>query len=151
MPIQWLCLPFSKLTTNQLYDLLKLRVDVFVVEQNCPYHEIDGRDRLEGVYHLLGYDGEELAACARLLPCGVNFNNASIGRVITAKNHRGNGFGHELMTQAIAHTQKLWPNQPVDLGAQQHLESYYARHGFETYSDMYLEDGIPHVDMRLKP
>ena len=81
--LTWQCLPFSQLTTQQLYELLKLRVDVFVVEQNCPYPELDSKDNLDGVFHLLGYDNDEIVACARLLEKGVSYPSISIGRVAT--------------------------------------------------------------------
>ena len=77
--LTWITLPFAQLTTTQLYEMMKLRVDVFVVEQTCPYPELDGKDTLEGVYHLIGYHGDELVACARLLPAGTTYDNVSIG------------------------------------------------------------------------
>ncbi len=87
--ITWQCIPFCQLTTEQLYDLLKLRVDVFVVEQTCPYPELDNKDRMTGVHHLLGYQDKELVACARLLPMGVSYPSVSIGRVATKASARG--------------------------------------------------------------
>ncbi|EJI1277515.1 GNAT family N-acetyltransferase [Vibrio vulnificus] len=146
--IQWQLLPFAQLSNTQLYQLLKLRVDVFVVEQNCPYPELDGHDTKPGVYHLLGYQGEELVACSRLLPAGTTYPHASIGRVATLASARGNSLGHQLLNQALQCCDKLWPNTIIDIGAQQHLEAFYQHHGFRTVSDMYLEDGIPHIDMR---
>ncbi|CAE6881752.1 GNAT family N-acetyltransferase [Vibrio sp. B1FLJ16] len=146
--LTWITLPFTQLTTLQLYELMRLRVDVFVVEQNCPYPELDGKDTLEGVYHLLGYDGDELVACARLLPTGTTYDNVSIGRVVTKQSARGGGLGHKLLQQALAQCESLWPEQTIDIGAQEHLIQFYASHGFNVISDSYLEDGIPHVDMR---
>ncbi|EPI5810153.1 GNAT family N-acetyltransferase [Vibrio vulnificus] len=146
--VQWQLLPFTQLSNTQLYQLLKLRVDVFVVEQNCPYPELDGHDTKPGVYHLLGYQGEELVACSRLLPAGTTYRHASIGRVATLASARGNGLGHQLLTQALQCCDELWPNTVIDIGAQQHLEAFYQHHGFRAVSDMYLEDGIPHIDMR---
>ncbi|TVU58956.1 GNAT family N-acetyltransferase [Vibrio atlanticus] len=148
--ITWHSIPFSELSTQQLYQLLKLRVDVFVVEQNCPYPELDGKDTLVGVHHLLGYANEELVACARLLPPGTSYDNTSIGRVATKQSARGNGLGHQLITEALMRCETLWPKTTIDIGAQQHLENFYANHGFKTISEMYLEDDIPHVDMRLE-
>ena len=148
--ITWHSIPFSELSTQQLYQLLQLRVDVFVVEQTCPYPELDGKDTLEGVQHLMGYADGELIACARLLPPGTTYNNASIGRVATKQSARGNGLGHKLLVEALARCEALWPNTTIDIGAQEHLESFYANHGFKTISEMYLEDDIPHVDMRLE-
>ncbi|WP_321278593.1 GNAT family N-acetyltransferase [Vibrio sp.] len=144
----WITLPFSQLTTLQLYELMRLRVDVFVVEQTCPYPELDGKDTLNGVYHLLGYNDDELVACARLLPAGTTYDNVSIGRVVTKKTARGGGLGHKLLEEALTQCEALWPEQTIDIGAQEHLIEYYSRHGFDVISDSYLEDGIPHVDMR---
>ena len=148
--ITWHSIPFSELSTQQLYQLLRLRVDVFVVEQTCPYPELDGKDTIAGVEHLLGYANEELVACARLLPPGTSYDNTSIGRVATKQSARGNGLGHQLITEALMRCETLWPKTTIDIGAQQHLEHFYANHGFKTISEMYLEDDIPHVDMRLE-
>ncbi len=117
--IQWHLVPFSQLSTTQLYQLLKLRVDVFVVEQNCPYPELDGNDILHGVHHLLGYKNGELVACTRLLPAGTTYDSVSIGRVATKHNARGGGLGHQLMQQSIMHCQQLWPNEAIEIGAQE--------------------------------
>ncbi|MBE3670169.1 GNAT family N-acetyltransferase [Vibrio navarrensis] len=146
--IQWHLVPFSQLSTTQLYQLLKLRVDVFVVEQNCPYPELDGNDILHGVHHLLGYKNGELVACTRLLPAGTTYDSVSIGRVATKHSARGGGLGHQLMQQSIMYCQQLWPNEAIEIGAQEHLKPFYQQHGFVVTSEMYLEDGIPHVDMK---
>jgi len=147
--MQWQCLPFEQLTTHQLYDLLKLRVDVFVVEQNCPYPELDNSDRQAGTHHLLGYQNDDLVAYLRLLPPGTTYTNTSIGRVLTAASARGTGAGHELLQRGLEYAEQLWPDHTIDIGAQSHLLHYYSRYGFEVISGEYLEDGIPHVDMRL--
>lgn len=146
----WQCIPFNELTTQQLYQLLKLRVDVFVVEQTCPYPELDDKDHQTGVQHLMGFSGDELIACARLLPAGTSYDHISIGRVATKLSARGNGLGHQLLKQALTECEKLWPNQTIDIGAQEHLKSFYQEHGFTQISEMYLEDDIPHIDMRLE-
>ncbi|EHA1126518.1 GNAT family N-acetyltransferase [Vibrio navarrensis] len=146
--IQWHLVPFSQLSTTQLYQLLKLRVDVFVVEQNCPYPELDGNDILHGVHHLLGYRNDELVACTRLLPAGTTYDSVSIGRVATKNNARGGGLGHQLMQKSIMYCQQLWPNEAIEIGAQEHLKPFYQQHGFVVTSEVYLEDGIPHVDMK---
>ncbi|MEZ8661213.1 GNAT family N-acetyltransferase [Vibrio cyclitrophicus] len=148
--ITWHSIPFSELSTQQLYQLLKLRVDVFVVEQTCPYPELDGKDILTGVEHLLGYYNKELVACARILPPGTTYDNVSIGRVATKQSARGNGLGHQLIKEALTRCEEIWPNATIDIGAQEHLENFYASHGFNTVSEMYLEDDIPHLDMRLE-
>ncbi|MUK63620.1 GNAT family N-acetyltransferase [Aliivibrio fischeri] len=148
--IHWQKIPFTELTTSQLYELLRLRVDVFVVEQTCPYPELDGKDCQDGVHHLIGTKDNEIIACARLLPAGTSYINVSIGRVATKGTARGDGLGHELLSQALACCEELWPGESIDIGAQEHLTHFYQKHGFEVISDMYLEDDIPHVDMRLE-
>ncbi|MDN3608908.1 GNAT family N-acetyltransferase [Vibrio ostreicida] len=148
--LSWQLLPFKDLSPTQLYQLLKLRVDVFVVEQSCPYPELDDKDPLPEVYHLLGYKDNELIACARLLPPGVSYPSASIGRVATKQEHRGDGLGHQLLTQALTRCEQLWPDIDIEIGAQQHLAAFYQHHGFQPTSAMYLEDNIPHIDMILK-
>ena len=147
--ITWQLKTFAELTTIELYQLLKLRVNIFVVEQTCPYPELDDKDHQDGVYHLLGYIGNQLVANARLLPAGISFDSASIGRVATHKEYRATGLGHQLMQQAIIHCENLWPGVSIEIGAQQHLVPFYQQHGFTQTSEMYLEDNIPHVDMKL--
>jgi ElaA protein len=146
---EWQRLSFAELDNRQLYELLKLRVDVFVVEQQCPYPELDNKDLSEQVYQLIGTQDGEIVACARLLAPGISFANVSIGRIITKPHTRGSGLGHELMQTALAHCEQLWPGLDIDIQAQEHLLPFYQQHGFTGYSDSYLEDGIPHVDMRL--
>ncbi|KDM90368.1 GNAT family N-acetyltransferase [Photobacterium galatheae] len=147
--MQWQCLGFDQLTTDQLYDILKLRVDVFVVEQNCPYPEIDGHDKVPGVYHVVAYENDTLMAYLRLLPAGLTYDGVSIGRVITSEAARGRGLGSELLRQGLAYAEQLWPGETIEIGAQSHLQNYYGRFGFTAFSEEYLEDGIPHIDMRL--
>ncbi|MCG6117428.1 MAG: GNAT family N-acetyltransferase [Aquimonas sp.] len=146
--IHWACLPFEQLDLHRLYALMRLRVEVFVVEQNCPYPELDGRDLHPQALHLLGERAGQLVACARLLPPGLGFEGPAIGRVVVAASARGTGLAHLLMAQALAHGQRRWPQQAIFLGAQSHLQGLYAAHGFEVCSAPYLEDGIPHIDMR---
>ena len=122
---------------------------MFVVEQTCPYPELDEKDCYTHVHHLLGYKNGELIAYARLLPQNVSYPSVSIGRVATAKTHRGAGLGHTLLKKAIKESHRLWPSEDIEIGAQAHLESYYNQHDFERISETYLEDGIPHIDMKL--
>ncbi|KJY84266.1 GCN5 family acetyltransferase [Vibrio galatheae] len=147
--ITWQIKTFSQLTTLELYQLLKLRVDVFVVEQACPYPELDNKDHQPDVHHLLGYVGDDLVACARLLPKGISYPSVSIGRVASAQNRRGGGLGHQLLNQALTHCEALWPGESIEIGAQEHLAGFYQQHGFVQTSAMYLEDDIPHIDMKL--
>ncbi|RDV25428.1 GNAT family N-acetyltransferase [Alteromonas aestuariivivens] len=147
--ISWQLLQFSELSTEQLYTIMQLRVNVFVVEQNCPYPELDDKDSKTGVYHLLGYQNNELVAYARLLAPGISYPSVSIGRVATRQSSRGTGLGHELIRQALHHCDSIWPGQSIEIGAQAYLEDFYAQYGFVRRSENYLEDGIPHLDMLL--
>ncbi|NMH66902.1 GNAT family N-acetyltransferase [Shewanella salipaludis] len=146
--LQWHSLRFDELTRDQLYELLKLRVDVFVVEQACPYPELDDKDRHPQTLHLLGVDAAgQLLAYARLLAPGLSYPQASIGRVAVAKAGRGSGLALALMQQAITLTQAAWPQQGIQIGAQDYLRHFYQKLGFMPHSQVYLEDGIPHLDM----
>ncbi|WP_217511247.1 GNAT family N-acetyltransferase [Vibrio metschnikovii] len=147
--ITWQCLPFTGLTTQQLYELLKLRVDVFVVEQACAYPELDDKDMQSDVWHLLGYQDQSLIAYARLLAPGISYPSASIGRVATQQQARGNGLGRKLLDQALVECQHHWPEHDIEIGAQHYLASFYQSYGFQPTSAVYLEDGIPHIDMKL--
>lgn len=147
--MHWLCLTFSELSTTQLYQLLKLRVDVFVVEQNCPYPELDNKDHQTDVYHLLGYQDNELVACARLLAPGINYSQVSIGRIATLQTHRKHGIGKQLLNTALQQCEQHWPQQDIQIGAQVYLIRFYETLGFKRHSQDYLEDDIPHLDMLL--
>ena len=134
---------------QQLHDLLALRSAVFVVEQACAFQDIDGLD--PQAVHVLGHDEQgQLQASARCFPPGVAYAEASIGRVVTAPTARGTGLGHVLMRQALACVQAQWGQQAVRIGAQAHLQAFYASHGFVSEGEPYLEDGIWHVHM-LRP
>ena len=146
--VSWKALKFDELSNNELFDLLKLRVDVFVVEQTCPYPELDEKDRHPETRHLLGIQNDELVACARLLPAGLSYPNVSIGRVATCKSFRGKGAGKRLMSEAIRQCELLWPHQSIEIGAQEYLKDFYESFGFVATSTMYLEDDIPHIDMK---
>ncbi|NWA04709.1 GNAT family N-acetyltransferase [Pseudomonas gingeri] len=148
MTIDWICKHHSDLGKEQLYTLLQLRTEVFVVEQKCPYQEVDGRDLEGDTCHLMGWRDDRLAAYLRLLDPVSQGGDVVIGRVVIAPQARGLGLGHELMAQALKHAEKLWPEQPIYLSAQAHLQGYYARYGFEVVGEAYLEDDIPHIGMR---
>lgn len=143
--LAWECLPFEQLTTFALYEILQLRSEVFVVEQDCVYQDLDGHDA--AAWHLLGTRGGELLCYARIFSPGLKYPGASIGRVIIRQSVRGEGLGRELMTQAIAACESHWPEAPITISAQHHLERFYGSLGFETVSEPYLEDDIPHVQM----
>ncbi|MFM2251781.1 MAG: hypothetical protein RJB68_118 [Pseudomonadota bacterium] len=181
LDIQWQWLAFDALSRNQLYELLRLRSEVFVVEQNCVFQDMDGLD--DKAMHLLGVRaaagsapcpppalratpcteqnplppellGElvgraktELVAYVRCFPAGVTFDEASIGRVVTKPDARGGGLGHLLMAEAVKALQAEWGAQPIRIGAQAHLKSFYERHGFVDVGKPYIEDNIPHLEM----
>ena len=134
----------DEFSAADLYDMLKLRVDVFVVEQHCPYPELDGNDK--DCLHLRLLDGEELMACARLWRPTPE-QHPRIGRVAVSPNHRGKRLGDALMREAIAEVEKMYPGEPIEISAQSHLQKFYRSLGFEVISEEYLEDDIPHVDM----
>jgi ElaA protein len=146
--VNWLCLPFAQLAPLQLYELLRLRAEVFVVEQACVFQDIDGLDI--DAQHLMAWDGGRLLAYARLLAPGVKAAPPVISRVITAPAARGTGLGHALAEHAVAHCQRLWPGQGITLFAQAHLQAYYGRAGFVGVGDEFIEDGIPHREMHRK-
>ncbi len=147
--INWQIKTFDELSNDELFEVLRLRQAVFVVEQECAYPDIDATDKV--ALHLLGYlAGEphaELAVYARLIKPGVTYEYASIGRVVVAPQARGKDYGRALMLRAITEVEQRYPHGPIKIGAQQHLETFYVSLGFERVSEMYLEDDIPHIDM----
>lgn len=143
--LTWTCKPFQQLSAADLYAILRLRAEVFVVEQNCPYQDLDNND--QQALHLGGFDGEELACYVRLLPPGLKYTGASIGRVVTAMTVRGTGIGRELMREALRNCEQRWPGVEITISAQHHLEKFYASLGFGTVSEPYMEDDIPHIEM----
>jgi ElaA protein len=146
MSLSWRWQRFEDLGVNGVYDMLALRARVFILEQG-PYLDPDGADR--HAWHLLGRDDSgALLAYLRLLDPGVKFDEPSIGRVVVDASRRGQGVGHELVREGIARCTALWPQRAIRISAQAHLQRFYGHHGFETSSGEYLDDGIPHVDMR---
>lgn len=139
---------FQALTTEELYKILALRAEVFVVEQNCPYQDVDGKD-LDSI-HILGYLNNQLIAYARVLEKGISYKEyASIGRIVTSALVRGKNYGHALVDFSIDICQKKFPGQPVKISAQAHLEEFYNAHSFKATGEAYLEDDIPHIGMIL--
>lgn len=149
MNITWMLKAFDDLSPNELYALLRLRSEVFVVEQDCVFLDMDDKDQY--CQHLLGWDGEKLAAVVRIVPAGKSYEEASIGRVVTAPFARGTGMGRKLMEVAIHELYKLYGKVPIRIGAQQHLSKFYGSLGFEVASEPYDEDGIMHVEMLSLP
>ena len=149
--MQWQHLHFKQLDINTLYEIIKLRIDVFVVEQCCYYPELDNLDRHPDTLHVFAYEQNQLAAYLRCLAPGVVYPNMpAIGRVVTTQSQRGKGLGHQLIEQGISACQQHWPNCDIKMSAQEHLQSYYQQHGFNTVGQAYLEDDIPHIGM-IKP
>lgn len=144
------CLPFDQLTPHELYAIMALRQEVFVVEQNCPYLDADGRD--QGSWHLMGRDASGKLICyTRLLPQGLAYSDyVSIGRVVSSPSARGTGAGKLLMQRSIDMCRHLFGNQPIKIGAQSYLLKFYETFGFRSTGEEYLEDGIPHTKMILK-
>jgi len=132
----------------ELYEQLRLRVDVFVVEQVCPYPELDGKDIHGDTLHLaLRMADHTLASYLRILAPGVSYAGVSFGRVVTAKAFRGRGLSRAMIEKAIVLAQENWPGVAVYIGAQEYLRAFYQSHEFEAISEIYIEDNIPHIDM----
>jgi ElaA protein len=143
--MEWKCKTFDELTPHELYAILQLRSEVFVVEQNCVYQDMDDKD--PHCYHLCGWSDDTLFVYTRLVPAGISYDEASIGRVVTSPKTRGTGAGKELMKKSIHQLYELWGVQPIRIGAQAYLKNFYESLGFVQTSDIYLEDGIPHMEM----
>lgn len=145
MRLTWILKTFDDLSPAELYAILRLRSEVFVVEQQCVYQDMDNKDQ-QG-YHLMGLDGNHLVAYTRLLPPGVSYEFASIGRVVTSPAARGRGLGKILMKQSIAEVERLFGRVQIRIGAQYYLKEFYGSLGFEQTSNIYDEDGIDHIQM----
>lgn len=137
---------FNELSSIELYEILQLRSEVFVVEQNCVYQDIDGKD--EKAIHVLGYYEGVLAAYSRLFKPNEYFADSSIGRVIVKPSHRDKKLGHDLMKASIDAVKELFHETNITISAQLYLQKFYESHGFVTVSESYLEDDIPHIEMR---
>lgn len=143
--ITWKFRSYEGLTKSELYDWLALRSEVFIVEQNCPYQDLDGMD--QRAEHLLGYQNDQLVAGARLFAPGDCYTEACIGRVITKPSHRALKIGHDLMKQAISYCMDNYNRSAILISAQAYLIKFYESHGFVTVGETYLEDNIPHIKM----
>jgi ElaA protein len=143
---QWILKPFSELSATELYFILQLRNEVFIVEQDCPYQDLDNKDI--HCHHLMRWHGDKLAAYTRLVPPGISYDTyMSIGRVVSSPAFRGTGAGKELMTKSIASCYELFGTAPIRIGAQLYLKKFYEDFGFVQSGEMYLEDGIEHIEM----
>ncbi len=145
--IIWSCKSFIELTNEELYKILQLRIEVFVVEQNCVFQDCDDKDQQS--YHYMGWQGDKLVAYTRLMPPGIAYANSSIGRVVTSSLVRGNKIGRELMKRSINKMIKLFGKVSITIGAQLYLKNFYESFGFIKTGDIYLEDGIEHIKMQL--
>jgi ElaA protein len=140
-----ICKPFDALTTKELYEILRLRSEIFVVEQQCIFLDQDNKDF--SCQHLMLYANKQLMAYARIVPAGLSFPEPSIGRIVSSDAARGKGFGKQLLQLAIENCQRLYGNQPIQIGAQLYLKAFYESFGFQQVSEIYDEDGIDHIDM----
>ncbi len=147
MPISWKIKTFDELSTQELYQILRLRSEVFVVEQNCVYQDIDNKD--QKALHLFGLLEGEIIAYSRLFKPGDYFEFSSIGRVVVAEKHRDKNFGHELIDQSVFEINNRFKVQNITISAQLYLKKFYESHGFVATSETYLEDDIPHIEMKI--
>lgn len=149
--MNWMLKKFDELTPHELYAILQLRNEVFAIEQNCVYRDTDNKDQPS--FHLMCWqytaEGDTLVAYTRLIPPGIIYKEPSIGRVVTSPSIRGTGAGSQLMLKSIEHIYILFGKQPVKIGAQLYLRKFYCSLGFQQTSEIYLEDGIEHIEMVL--
>ncbi len=145
--LTWLCKKFDNLTPHELYAVLQLRNEIFVVEQNCVFQDADNKDQY--CWHIMGYDNDRLVAYTRLVPPGISYKEASIGRVVTAAGERGRGTGRLLMEESIRQCRDIFRIHIIRIGAQLYLKKFYNSLGFKETGEIYLEDGIQHVEMIL--
>jgi len=147
MNLIWYYKPFKDLTNIELYQILQLRNEVFIVEQNCPFQDLDNKDFK--CFHLMGFDTEtqKVMAYTRIVPEGISYEEASIGRVVTSPLARGGGVGRTLMQKSIELLEEIYGGVPIKIGAQLYLKKFYESFGFEQVEDIYLEDGIEHILM----
>lgn len=150
MTIRWQWQSYAELSPLELHAIFAARQAVFIVEQHCPYLDIDGKD--PKVLHLAGWAGDQLAAYLRLVPPGLSYpDEPSLGRIITTKIGRGSGLGRELVARGLEKLHELYPTLPTRIGAQAHLSKFYGSFGFVQASEPYDEDGIMHIEMLRPP
>tara|TARA_B100001287_G_scaffold188125_1_gene158850 strand:+ start:226 stop:690 length:465 start_codon:yes stop_codon:yes gene_type:complete len=137
---------YSQLNIDHFHDIIALRIKIFVIEQDCPYQDLDGKDKVG--YHLFYTNNkDEVVAATRILPQNISYAEVSIGRVVVDKDYRGLGLGDLIMKESMNFVQAEFGQVNIRLSAQKHLENYYGKHGFASTGKEYLEDGIPHVEM----
>jgi ElaA protein len=143
--LQILTKSFAELSTKELHDILQLRAEVFVVEQNCVYQDIDGKD--EKALHVIGFKNGKIVAYCRIFKAGDYFEKASVGRVVVAKNERKFGYGHVIFQQSVEAVKEFFKETSIKISAQLYLKKFYESHGFVQVGEGYLEDDIPHIAM----
>lgn len=146
--MEWQVKTFDELTKRELYDILRLRSEVFVAEQSSPYNDVDGADLC--ALHLFAYDGDSVAAYMRVLPAGATYDTPSLGRVAVAPSCRGRGLARDMMERGVALARREFGDCVLTIGAQVYLGAFYRSFGFVEISEPYDDAGVPHVDMRLE-
>jgi ElaA protein len=147
--MKWILKKFSDLTTDELHDVLQLRINVFVVEQDCPYNEVDGKDKI--AHHLLGFNYKnEIIAYTRIFKPGDYYKQAAFGRVVVHNEYRNQKIGYDLVNKTILEMKKLFGNVDIKIGGQTYLKKFYKSFGFKQIGEGYIEDGIPHIFMVLE-
>jgi ElaA protein len=147
--INWILKPFAELTPYELYRILQLRNEVFIVEQNCPYQDLDNKDLKS--WHLMGIDDDKLMAYSRLLGPGISYSESSIGRIVSSPLVRKTGMGKKLVDESIRQIKNLFQTDSIRIGAQFYLKLFYESFGFIQDGEIYLEDNIPHIIMLRNP
>ena len=146
--MDWKLRKFSELNVEEIYEILKVRNQVFIVEQNCPYEDCDEKDK--NSYHMFLSDKGKVVAYIRIPEKGVSYDEVSIGRVLVNKDYRGNNFGREIMIKGIEFIEKDLKEKSIRISAQEYLREFYKSLGFKEVSEAYLEDNIPHIEMLYK-
>ncbi|MHC0042852.1 GNAT family N-acetyltransferase [Vibrio campbellii] len=161
--LDWRIKKFADLSVQELYDFLQQRVNIFIVDMNAPYSDLDGKDNHPDTYHVMGYDNERLVAYSRIMPPKLGYpidvlpllhsdaNDVCIGRVIVTEDYRGKNIGNQLMQVSFDATRKIYPNDSIFISAQAHLKDYYGKFGFDAVTDSYLEDGCTMLGLRHIP
>jgi ElaA protein len=147
--ISWILKPFAELTPYELYTILQLRNEVFIVEQNCPYQDLDNKDLKS--WHLMGIEDDKLIAYSRLLAPGISYSESSIGRIVSSPSARKTGMGKKLVEESIQQINNLFKTDSIRIGAQFYLKLFYESFGFIQDGEIYLEDNIPHIIMLRNP
>ncbi len=146
--MHWVLKNYKQLTVEEFHDILQLRINVFVVEQNCPYPELDGKDKIAYHYYAIADENSsQVLAYTRLFKPGDYYQQAAIGRVVVNPKNRNTGLGHELIKRSIYQIENIFHTSEIKIGAQTYLEKFYISHGFSKVGEEYLEDGIPHIYM----